>query len=86
MTQLRFEEYYSYSSGLFQEWITSLTSCGLYKRDREKPDSDFSVGEALSVLLITCFNCSVVPGMWINSVTPEERFPLHIKSSKDERQ
>lgn len=63
MTQLRFEEYYSYSSGLLWEWITSLTSRGLYGGDREKPDSDFCVGEALSVLLITCFNCSVVAGM-----------------------
>lgn len=48
MTQLRFEEYYSYSSGLFQEWITSLTSYGLLGvEDREKPNSGFSVGEAL---------------------------------------
>lgn len=47
MTQLRFEKYYSYSSGLFQEWITSLASCGLYGGDRKKPNSDFFVGEAL---------------------------------------
>lgn len=47
MTQLRFEEYYSYSFGLLQEWITSLTSYGLYGGDREKANSGFSVGEAL---------------------------------------
>lgn len=49
MTQLRFEEYYSYSSGLFREWITSLTSPGLCGGDREKPNSGFSVGAAAKV-------------------------------------